>query len=451
MAHPAPIQELPRIALAAFGRPTFDLAEARVVLDRSQAALGDLPVRVAAVSGLLTDPAAAAAFARQCEADLLVCQFTTFVDARFVAAVAEATDVPLLLWALREPVRPGERLALNSLTGANLAARELHGRSRFFRFVLGDPAEEGVGRRLAALARAAAARRWLGDFRALVLGRAPDGFFFSEPGEGVSAALGLQIERLDLDALFAAARAVPDADWRPIVAAVRERVSGLERLPAEQVERFARLQAVVEREVAARGACAVAVRCWPEFFTDLGAAACSFVSALTERGVAASCEADVLGALTMGLLQRLAGGPAYLGDLAAVDGARNAAVFWHCGAGAFSLASPRTGAVAGVQPNRKIGFTLEFALRPGRVTLARLGESPAGLRLLIGAGEVLDAPQPFLGTAATVRFDGDQPVEPRVGRLLEAGWEPHYALVYGDVRAELADLAGMMGLPVSEV
>lgn len=447
---PASASARPRVALAAFGRATFDLEQAAAVLGRSRTALEALPVEVAAVSALLTDPAAAADFARSVDADLLICQFTTFVDARFVAAVAEATVTPLLLWSLREPGRRGERLSLNSLTGANLAGRELYGRGRFFRFVLGDPEEPAVGARVAGLARVAATRRWLDGFRVLVLGRAPDGFFFSEPDPARAGALGVQVTRLDLDTLFGAAMALPPEAWRPIAEGVRAHVAGLEHLPPDQVEKFARMQAVVEREVAAAGASAVAVRCWPEFFTDFGAAACSFVSALNERGVAASCEADILGALSMSVLHRLTGGAPYLGDLAAVDAERNAAIFWHCGAGAFSLASPHTGATAGVQPNRKIGFTLEFALKPGRVTIARIGETRDGLRLLIGGGEALDAPQRFLGTAATVRFDGDKPIEDRVRGLIEAGWEPHYALAYGDVRQDLADLAALLGIPATE-
>lgn len=448
----APIR--PRVALAAFGRATFDLDQARTMLHRSRAALRALPVDLAAASELLTEPAAARDFARtaaEAGADLLVCQFTTFVDARFIADVAEGTDLPLLLWSLREPGAVGERLSLNSLTGANLAARQLHGQGRFFRVVLGDPEEEGIGRRVVALGRAAAVRRQLDGFRVLVLGGAPDGFFFSAPAPTSLRAAGASLVQLDLDRLFAQASALPRQAWASRAADARRSVAGLDRLPAEQVEKFARLQAVVEGELAARGASAVAVRCWPEFFTDFGAAACSFVSALCERGIAASCEADVLGALTMTVLARLAGGSPYLGDLAAVDAERGAVVFWHCGAGAFSLASPRTGPVAGVQPNRRIGFTLEFALKPGRVTIARIGETPAGLRLLVGGGEALDAPQRFLGTAATVRLDGGAPVDEQVRRLLEAGWEPHYALVYGDVRQELRDLAAMTGLPVEEM
>jgi L-fucose isomerase-like protein len=448
----------PKVALLALGRATFDLGQARALLERSRRALQALPVELTAVSELATAPEAAAAFAGSpaaAAADLLLCQFTTFVDARLPLAAAEAArDVPFALWALREPGPPGGRLSLNSLTGANLAGHELWRRGRPFRLVLGDPEEPGAAADVGRLARAAAACRWLRGFTVLLVGDAPDGFFFASPAAETLAAAGLRLAHLPLAELFERALGLPAADggWRERLAWVRERVAGLERLPPEQVERFARALAVVEAEVARRAAHAVAVRCWPEFFTAFGAAACSLLSALNERGTAAACEADVLGALTMGLLARLAGGPPYLGDLAFVDRERDALVFWHCGAGAFRLASPRTGAQAGVHPNRGLGFTLEFGLRPGRVTLARLGQGPGGrgLRLLVGGGEVLDAPQRFLGTTATVRLDGPGPAEARARRLIEAGWEPHYALVYGDVRTELREVAALLGVPVEE-
>ena len=436
------------MALAAFGRATFDLAAAAAVLQDSRQALEALPVKVVGVSDLLTDPAAAAAFARQATdagADLIVCQFTTFVDDRFVAATALAGGPPLALWSLRESPPVGARLSLNSLTGANLAGSRLLRLRHPFRFAFGNPDEPALQARLGAIARAAAQARRLSRLVVLVLGDHPDGFTFSDPADGALAAA--RVVRLPLDDLFARARAVPEEEYAPLAAEAARSVRGLEVLPAEQVTRFAQALAVVRDETARVGAGAVAVRCWPEFFTQFGAAACSLVSALNDQGVAAACEGDVLGAITMDMLAALADGPAYLGDMAALDEERDAAVFWHCGAGAYQLASPRTGAVAGRHPNRGLGFTLEFALKPGVVTIARLGEGPDGLRLLCGGGEALDAPQRFLGTAATVRLAGSEPLQARVARLIEEGWEPHYALVYGDVHAAVRDVAALAGIP----
>ncbi len=445
----------PRVALAAFGRVTFDLEAARGVLEASQRALGSLDLDLVAVSGLLTDPQAAASFAAEsaaAQADLIVCQFTTFVDARFVAALARPGGPALALWALRETAPVGSRLALNSLTGANLAGWELTRRGHPFRFAMGNPEEPELRQRIGSLANAAAQATRLRGRTVLVLGDAPDGFTFSTPSDAAGERFGCRVVRLGLGETFARAGEVPAPLWNRLATEATAGVVGLEDAPPEQVEKFARVLAVVEEEARHHEAAAVAVRCWPEFFTEFGAAACSMVSALNERGIPAACEADVLGALSMRLLSELSRGPAYLGDLAALDVERDAAVFWHCGAGAPSLADPRVGAHAGRHPNRGIGLTLEFALRPGRVTIARLGEGPGGaIRMLVGGGEALQAPQRFLGTAGTVRLDGAGPVQRRVARLIEQGWEPHYALAYGDLGTVLEDVAALAGIPVHQL
>ena len=161
----------------------------------------------------------------------------------------------------------------------------------------------------------------------------------------------------------------------------------------------------------------------------------------------ASCEADIHGAVSMWVGSRLAGGPAYLGDLVHVDEERNTGIFWHCGAAAYSLVSPRTGPVAGVHPNRKLALTLEVGLKPGRVTVLRLAPGPRGYRLLTIGGEALDEPQKFWGTTVEVRTD--RPVKDILEILIRQGYDHHYAVVWGDVRAELAALGEQLGIEVA--
>ncbi|MCL6454209.1 MAG: hypothetical protein K6T78_11415 [Alicyclobacillus sp.] len=461
-----------RVGFMGFGRKTFDTAAAERFLADSISFLTDHATAVRAVPTLVTDvgEVAAAAAEMECEIDLLIAQFTTFVDGRFIETAAHRLGVPVVVWAVREPNRgTRQRLALNSLTGANLACHALTRAGVPFQFLFGNPGEPETAERLESLLRLFAAYQRLRGFKVVTLGDAPDGFAFSAPGERARAKLCIAVERMDLAEVFGKAQAVPDEVADRQLRGVRERVRGVERLPEDAVRKFAKLRAVLKQELERAGADAVAVRCWPEFFTEFGAAACSTVSALIDEGVMASCEADVLGALSMDVLSRLTGGAAYLGDLVEVDASAGAVTFWHCGAGAVSLARQPDGAAAGVHPNRGLGFTLEFGLKPGRVTIFRIGEGPDGTpRALIGAGTVLDEPQRFLGTSGRVRLDperpprgserdgtvdavhgADRPLTARITRLLEAGFEPHYALAYGDVAGALEQLCALVGLDVT--
>jgi L-fucose isomerase-like protein len=169
---------------------------------------------------------------------------------------------------------------------------------------------------------------------------------------------------------------------------------------------------------------------------------------LNDLGVAASCEADTYGALSMYLGQKLTGVPAFFGDPVSLNEEENTISFWHCGTAACSLARKDTGACAGEHCNRHIGPTLEFGCRPcPKATIFRVGQDADGsFRFFIASGEVLDKPQQFLGTSLVIKTDAS--AEEIVRKTVEDGWEPHYAVIYGDAADELEILAHMLDIKV---
>jgi L-fucose isomerase-like protein len=167
---------------------------------------------------------------------------------------------------------------------------------------------------------------------------------------------------------------------------------------------------------------------------------------LTEDGIASACEADVYGAASSLLLQSLAGEPAWLVDLVDLDRDGDTGVVWHCGLAPLGMADPATPPRADVHSNRKLPLLAAFALKPGRVTLARLSQAHNRTTLVVAGGEMLAAPKSFAGTSGVIRFDRP------AGEVLEAimgfGLEHHLSLAYGDVRQGLAEVAAGMGIPV---
>ncbi len=443
-----------RVGFVCFGRATFDVDAANELARQSMFALQRQTVTIRAAEHLVTSVHTAEDLAEAWagEVDVLLAQFTTFVDGRFIDVMAKRLSVPVIVWGIREPNQhPGERLSLNSLTGANMAAARLNRIGTPFLFLYGNPDEPGFDARLNGRLRYWLAWKRLRQFTIVTLGDAPDGFHFSMPGPSAQSILGIDVKHINLNEIFERALRLDSKEITTQLDLVQQKVRGISRLPEENVQKFARMMTVLQADLQEMDADAVAVRCWPEFFTEFGAAACSTLSALIDQGVMASCEADILGALSMDVLHLLSGSPAYLGDLVEVDESQQAVVFWHCGAGAFSLAREDTGAVAGVHPNRNVGFTLEFGLKPGRVTILRIGEAADGsVRALIGEGEVLDVPQRFRGTSATVRLDGETSVFDRVSRVIQEGFEPHYALAYGSVSMELEQLLHSYSIPTTK-
>ena len=101
---------------------------------------------------------------------------------------------------------------------------------------------------------------------------------------------------------------------------------------------------------------------------------------------------------------------------------------------------------ATIHSNRQLPLLMEFPLKPGRVTLARLSEATGEYRLVVASGEMLRAPISFSGTSGVLRFD--RPADWVLDTMLSEGLEHHLSLTYGDHVPSLLMLAEMLDLPV---
>ncbi len=194
----------------------------------------------------------------------------------------------------------------------------------------------------------------------------------------------------------------------------------------------------------------LAVRCWPEFFTEMGCAGCGAMSMLSDglnqaAPIPCSCEADINGTVTQLMLQWLADAPAFGTDMVAIDFAEDVVALWHCGLAPLSMADPLVQAQGGIHSNRKLPLVFEFPLKPGPVTLARLSQASGELRLVLGQGEMLALPKPFSGTSGSLRLE--RPARQFFDRLMQEGLEHHISLVYGSYLPALQALAGLLDLP----
>lgn len=348
------------------------------------------------------------------------------------------------MWAAPE-ARTGGRLRLNSLCGINLAAHALRLRGVSYHWVYAPPDDAQAIAQITAVARAGRVRRRLRATRLGIVGEHPPGFESCHPdAERLRRRLGVEVAHFELAEVFARARAVNGQ-----VGALREqlsaRIAGLDALPREPADGTLAVYAAL-RQLAEEASCdALAVRCWPEFFTELGCAACGALALLNTDCLPCGCEADANGTLTQLILQWIGGAPAFGADLVECNIQENSAVVWHCGQAPLTMADPRDGIRGGLHSNRRLPLVMEFALKPGRVTIARLSQSGGDLRLVVGGGEMLAAPPSFSGTSGVLRFD--RPVGDVLATIMAEGLEHHIALAYGDHTAALHALAKMLDMP----
>jgi L-fucose isomerase-like protein len=467
-----------RVLVVAIGRPTFDLDLGARQVDAARAVLTRICPDTVACPTIVTDTAGLDAALDESLAnvgsppDVVVVLQATFSDSTLVGRIADRVDAPIVVWSFPE-ARTGDRLRLNSLCGANLAAYLLRRRRHRVEFVHTDPSSavaanlvlvaiervvvddptpaqhtdaEAPTRTVDAEAGRSLAAR-LAHRRIGVVGDAPDGF---EPCVGdlgeMHAVTGIEVDRVPLPALFAEADASPAATRVATVERIRAAMdlddetarSGLD----ESVALHAGLRALADRHEWS----ALATRCWPECMTEYGGAVCTPMAMLTEDGVPGVCEADLYGAATALVLREIAGSDPFVADLVDADEADGTSAVWHCGVAPVTLADPDVRPVAITHPNRHRALANQFALRPGRVTVARISQAGGELSMVIGAGEILRRPRPFQGTCAVLRWD--RPVAAVLATVFGRGLEHHVGIVYGDHTAELESLAAAWDLPV---
>ncbi len=437
------------VVLLGLARQGFDTDLAERYHQESLAVLAQMNAEVVHAGKLISEPDEAEEAVKRLsgqQTDALIVQLATFVDGRFIAQIVGTTDLPILLWSFPEPETKG-RLRLNSLTGLNSAAYVLGRLERRWKYVYGPPnAETGV--EIETWLKAALAARRLRQAKIGVVGGHPPGFFASAVDAlSLEHTLGPRLVPLELETLFAEAKAVPESRYRELLEKDRRVVAGLDSLDSGQLTRSIQFTAALSDCIDSRGIDAVAVKCWPEFFNDYKAVACSTLGHLNDAGVPAACETDILGAVSMLIEHYLTEKVVFLGDMVHVAEERNSAIFWHCGAGAASLASPKTGAAAGVQPNRDLAYAFNHRLRAGEVSLMRLGQTKSGYRMFIARGEALDDGEHYWGTSVEVRFS--RPVKELLNTIITGGFEFHFSVVWKDITAELVELCALLEIPAT--
>lgn len=433
------------------GVGTFHLESARKEFEASIELLKSLTDDCVFPDKMLLTMDDLSAFLDGINPDVIILQNITFANAAYASEVLRRFSCPILLWTLREPVIDGGRLRLNSLTGAYSAANAIHafrGEGQF-EYVFGAPGEDKVRTEISSMIQAARVRYALNHLKMCAIGHTPQGFGF---GRALDSELlcnfGVSLEAIEARELIDKAKSYSDEECADYLEKAKAAVVDLEQTPEKNVKDFARLYKAYQEYVTGNKIGAISSRCWPDFFTSFGTPVCMVLSLLNANGTAASCEADVYGALSMYIGSQLTDKPTYFGDPVSMDEAGETITYWHCGMAACSLARKDTGAQIGVHPNRKIGPAMDFGCAAcERVTVFRVGRTPEGtFRFFIASGEALDKPKQFCGTSVVVKTDA--PAEDVVYNSVKGGWEPHFVVIYGDVSSQLEKLAHMVGAEV---
>jgi L-fucose isomerase-like protein len=217
-----------------------------------------------------------------------------------------------------------------------------------------------------------------------------------------------------------------------------------EMIPQDQVENVEQeimLQSMkvyiaTKKIVHEYGLDAATYKCWPDLRNVNICSPCFTLSKLSDEGIPLACEGDAMGAVSMYILQLLTGKNVYLGDFLKADKKTNIAQYFHCGAASSNLAEEK-GKIL-YRKNAQYsdydwinGLIVDFPLKPGRVTFARVGEIKAKYGIVTYTGEAVETDMFVRGNPAKVKLDHDS--EDVVNGLIQNGAGHHQIAVHGDV------------------
>jgi len=462
------------VALVALARPTFDLVSAQANFDKARALLTELGATVVGPTELVMTVADVAAV-KLPEVDLNILFMASFSDASPAVELFGKVKGPILGWSMREPGEVGERLKLNSMCGVNLAAHALMNVGQSIRHIHGNADEPQVRTAIeAALAGklpdattpknivgelgsevdAENAFAWLKGKKIGAVGDAPTGFTpCVYDAQQIRSLFGLDIRQITIDDVFGKISEVKEDARELAYANAVVAQPSLASVNVNEAKKVYGVEVALDDWREEESLDAIAIRCWPEFPTEIGACICSSLGRLADRGTVTTCERDVLGAVSMMVCESLGSDENYLVDIVDLDASQGLVRLWHCGSAATKLADDPINAIQSTHCNRNLGVAGNFPLKTGPVTLFRIDRdvdpsNHTGLRMVVSRGESIPAPNHFQGNTATVITEPDAAA--LVNGIVTGGYPHHLVISWIDVRPGIRQMAKMLGIPLTE-
>lgn len=422
----------------------------------------DLGFELVAREGGVMDAESAAAVARGLvdeHLDLLIIEAAACCMADALLPFAD-TGLALAIWATPEPGHDGD-MQLNSFVTASIftsTLRRYYRDPKPFKWLYGHVEESSFRRRLEVTIGALKGRQALAESRISWIGGLAPGFenLRFDQRDIHHRLGGARVIPRELRELVNLARQVGESEARRVAQEMTEAARAV-NVPAEYIERNARLYLALRVLCERDGTNAVALQDWPDMQEVYDISPLLALCWLAERdGIPSAHEGDVLGALTMRMLGGISGRPTTIMDVAVVDTDREVGLLWHCGGSPHSLADGDGvtyefhSTLGRKQPAGPWGAVVNQVLAPGNCTIAYLSDDVSAL-WNIGA-EVFADPE-------RSGFDGDRgwfrgfrhrgavlPATDLLETLMTTGQEHHHGFVHGDFSEELSELAAWLDL-----
>ena len=382
-------------------------------------------------------------------AELVILVYGAFTGDDVCASLAQKLQIPMILWAPREPDVHGGRLLSNALVAMTMNSASLRRLGYHPITIYGGLESEEAKQTILRTVRAYAAISRVRGCTLGLFGYRPTAFYNSAFDESlIRRTFGISIEETDLKVVFDRMEQVDPQLVEEDLAKLRARFPFGEDFIPEYQRNHSRLFLTLKQLMVEQGYQYGVIKCWPEM-GNLKAVPCAVLGRLADEGYAIACEGDVDVALSMAFQSALTEKANFITDMIDINEEENYLTFWHCGNAAPSLHHPAYPVSLCDHPLYNKGSAFRAVLKEGPVTISRLCNIDGAYKLFLLSGTAV--PTQMYTPGCMVNVNVTTPVRSVINTILEHAIPHHYSIVWDDVAEEMETIAQILRIPVVRV
>lgn len=379
-------------------------------------------------------------------ADIVIMLYGAFTGDDVSTSIAQQLNLPLILWAPREPDVHGGRLLSNALVAMTMNNASLRRLGHYPQTVYGGLESEAAKNKIRNYIRAYCAIKKLRGSTLGLFGYRPTAFYNSAFDEGlIRKTFGIAIEETDLKVVFDRMQEVDEDELNKDLEYIKKTYALGDDFIDEYRINHSRLYLTLKQLMAEQNYAYGVIKCWPEM-GNLKAVPCAVLGRLADDGCSIACEGDVDVSLSMAMQNALTGKANFITDLIDINEEQNYLTFWHCGNAAPSLHHKDCDVKLCDHPLYNKGSAFRAVLKEGAVTISRFCNIGGKYKLFITGGTAVKADMYTPGCMVNVVTEA--PVRSIIDGIIREAVPHHYSIVWEDVVDDMVTVAEILGIEV---
>ncbi len=392
---------------------------------------------------------------------LVICAITYGDEKSIFTIIENFPQLPILIFAIKENEIPeGEYFKSAASCGLIPISYGLHRRGQKFTFCgIIEPKESELYKCFDYFIRIANTVKKFTGAKIGMIGPRPNDFEICAINEGILLEKYKQrIESINLIDLKNDINEIEDHDTQ-VQEIIGDITSGIETdYKKQDLIKLAKLEVAILDYINKYELSVLAIQCWTSMQQYLGLTPCLTNGRLTSQGFPIACEGDVYGAISMLLQQELVLQkeiPLFLDILMQHPKDNELFLAWHCGNTPISCMNKAK--KARIMPHCPFGdefgissgaATMEFMIKPGKVTINRIIERRGNFKILSIPGEMIPKEDNIRGAWSWVKV-GDR--EKMYEVIINEGFTHHVSIIHEDLTKLIREISKYLDMEFVEI